>query len=274
MKRLLICVVVVFAGICHAMSQEWDLESSVFENAAEKQLFLGDPAPKDLLMALHAAEHIETASLDKLIEKLDKRSQKKEYTEWFLEEVFYKAHQYVLKTYIKHSSFNEALTTGAYDCVSGSAIYGLLLDRYGFDFEVIETDYHVFLLVHVEDGKTYVFESTEPRAGFIKDQEAVAEYISFFNHQVVRGKTKQLAELGSVMAQFTEYNTIYTSISLRELAGLQYYNDAVHHFNEGDVAMAYKQLAKAKSLYPSDRVVSLYDYMAAVREGDKKLAGR
>ncbi|QDH77776.1 hypothetical protein FKX85_01435 [Echinicola soli] len=274
MKRLMFCVVVLFVGICHAMSQGWDLESSVFENSAEEQLFLDDPAPMDLLMALHASENVETAQLDRLIEKLDKRSKKKAYTEWFLGEVFYKAHQYVLKEYVKHSSFNDALETGVYDCVSGSAIYGLLLDRYGFEYEVIETDYHVFLLIKGEGDKTYVFESTEPRAGFIKDQEAVKQYISVFNAAVANGKAKQLAELGSVASQFTEENTIYASISLRELAGLQYYNDAVHHFNEGDIEMTYKQLAKARTIYPSERVTSLYEYIAAVQEEGKKLAGR
>ncbi|GGF21153.1 hypothetical protein GCM10011339_06420 [Echinicola rosea] len=256
------------------MSQGWDLESSVFENSREEQLFLNDPEPMDLLVALHASGEVETAQFDKVVKKLDKRSNRKDHTEWFLGEIFYKTHQYLLKEYVKHSSFNDALKTGLYDCVSGSAIYGLLLDRYGFDYEVIETDYHVFILIHGVNDKTYVFESTEPRAGFIKDQEAVAQYISVFDAAVVRGKAKQLAELGSVVSQFTEENTIYASISLRELAGLQYYNDAVHHFNNGDLLMTYKQLAKARAIYPSDRVTSLYEYISAVQDEGKKLAGR
>ncbi|AWW30071.1 hypothetical protein DN752_08000 [Echinicola strongylocentroti] len=256
------------------MSQGWDFDSSMFENTTEQRLFLDDPAPMDLLMALHASTDVKTGQLDKLIGKLDKRSKRKAYKEWFLSEVFYKAHQYVLKEYVKHSSFNEALTTGSYDCVSGSAIYGLLLDRYGFEYEVIETDYHVFLLIHGEGDRRYIYESTEPRAGFIKDQEAVNQYISVFNTEVINGKVDQLAELGSVTSQFSEESTIYASISLRELAGLQYYNDAVHHFNDGDKEMTYRQLAKAKAIYPSERVLSLYEYIAAIQEEEKKLARR
>jgi hypothetical protein len=42
-----------------------------------------------------------------------------------------------------------------------------------------------------------------------------------------------------------------------ELAGLQYYNDAITHFNQQAFGVAVNQLTKAFVLYPSERIDAL-----------------
>ncbi len=56
------------------------------------------------------------------------------------------------------------LKEGRYDCVSGSAALGLLLERYGYSFDIVETDYHVFIVVHLGLQKA-ILESTLPIGG-------------------------------------------------------------------------------------------------------------
>ncbi len=258
--------------VSHGMSQEWDEEKSVFENLKEQSYLMSSSEPIQLFQALHAEEDLNTERFDKLLNKLDTKAKRKNYTEWFLGEVFYKAHQYLLKNYTKHSSFNQLIESGDYDCVSGSALYALLLERYGFSYDIIETDFHVFVLVNDQD-KTYVLESTEPRAGFIKDQKEVKAYIASFKPRV-SPKRNIMSELAGLSDASEKGKTIYSSISLRELAGLQYYNDAIHHFNQGKADTAEKQLIKAKQIYPSERIMAFYEYLSESNNSDKNLAGR
>ncbi|WP_200974344.1 hypothetical protein [Echinicola sp. 20G] len=273
MKRALIILIALVLVIYQGMSQDWSEDQSVFESDAEKELLLSQAQPIHLLKALHAKDEVDMKQFEKLTEKLDKRADKKHFVEWFVGEIFYKSHQYVLKNYNRHSTFNETLENGSYDCVSGSAVLGLLLDRYGFDYEIIETDFHVFVLVHDND-KTYVLESTEPRSGFIKDQDEVKDYIAAFVPRKQNQSKRDRSELAGLSDGAGEENTIYSSISLKELAGLQYYNDAVLHFNEGQQETALKQLKKAKGIYPSERVNAFDHYLSQLESENKKLARR
>lgn len=261
--------------VCHGLSQVEGTNWTVFENEKEKVLLGAEREPLDLFMALHATPNMERAAYDKLVAKLDKLSKRKHFEEWFLEEVFYKAHQYVLKEYRKHSTFNETMVTGDYDCVSGSALYGLLMQRYGFKYEVIETDFHVFVLVHSSDGKTYVLESTEPQSGFIKDKQAVDDYIASFQPSKSKGTRKGHAELAGLRTDDQDDGReIYSSITLTQLAGLHNYNDAIHHFNEGKRGLALKQLIKARAMYASERIEGLYSYLSSVEADMQELARR
>ncbi len=267
-----ILLFLVFPG----RSQNGDgvINSSIFENASEQALFYqGIENPFQLLQALHATENTSLKGFHKLVKKLDKRAKNKEHTKWFLEEVFYKAHKILLREYKKHSVFNDLLNKGFYDCVSGSAIYAILLDRYGFDYKIIETDFHVFVLVQ-KDGENFIFESTEPRSGFIHESARVKNYLSAFVPTNSQQQNDKKPSLGSLAQQPGESNTIFKAISLIELAGLQYYNDAILHFNENALEVSQKQLAKAEKIYPSDRIIALRELLGQMNNDVQELARR
>lgn len=275
MKLVLTILSVLLLVVPRGMTQEWgyDLDLSVFESEKEKELFLQDNTNVfHLFRAVHADEEGDMKAYEKLLNQLDKRSKNKDHQEWFLEQVFYKTHKILLKDYKKHSTFNDLLEKGMYDCVSASAMYALLLERFGFEYELIETDYHVFLIVKA-GGKSYIFESTEPRGGFIKDQEMVKDYIlSFLPEESYTSKPDQ--SLGGLSAHKGQKNTIYKSITLLELAGLQYYNDAIHHFNENALEVSRNQLVKAKLLYPAGRIEAFEELVVKMGDSQKELARR
>ncbi|WP_332914370.1 hypothetical protein [Algoriphagus boritolerans] len=52
-------------------------------------------------------------------------------------------------------------------------------------------------------------------------------------------------------------NSIFRKVDLKQLAGLQYYNDAIVYFNSQAFGQAVDQLSKAYLLYPSDRILGL-----------------
>jgi tetratricopeptide (TPR) repeat protein len=186
---------------------------------------------------------------------LDAKASKKLDSLSLLRVIFQKTHQRLLKNYTQHSSFTDLLENGAYDCVSGSAALGLLLDRYGYSYEVVETDYHVFIQVYL-DGKTLILESTLPVGGMITAPSAVSDYLAAYLNEgksVARNINEGLA--GTKVD--TSDNTIFRRVNLSELAGLQHYNEAIVHFNQQEYRQAIDLLSKALALYPSERIEGL-----------------
>jgi hypothetical protein len=169
--------------------------------------------------------------------------------------IFQKTHQRLFKNYRQHSTFSNMLDQGDYDCVSGSAALGLLLDRYGYSFDVIETDYHVFIQVYL-DGKTLVLESTLPVGGLITSPSAVSNYLTAYLSEgapIARNISEGLAGTKVI----TEDNTIFRKVNLTQLSGLQHYNEAIVHFNKQNYKQAIDLLTKAYARYPSERIEGL-----------------
>ena len=214
--------------------------------------------PASIFLFLEETERIPSSTNWEALQlELDAKASKKMDSLSLLRIIFQKTHQRLLKDYTQHSSFADLLESGAYDCVSGSAALGLLLDRYGYAYEVVETDYHVFIQVYL-DGKTIILESTLPVGGMITAPSAVNNYLGAYLHEgkpVARNINEGLA--GAKVD--TSDNTIFRKVNLSELAGLQHYNEAIVHFNQQEYRQAIDLLSKALVLYPSERIEGLKD---------------
>lgn len=187
--------------------------------------------------------------------ELDEKAAKKMDSLALLRVIFQKTHQRLLKNYRQHSTFSNLLDQGSYDCVSGSAALGLLLERYGYSFDVIETDYHVFIQVYLA-GKTLILESTVPVGGMITSTSAVRNYLAAYLNEGVSAARDISEGLAGAKVDFTD-NTIFRKVSLHELAGLQHYNEAIVHFNTQNYKQAIDLLSKAYTYYPSERIEGL-----------------
>lgn len=210
-----------------------------------------------LFRAVHADESLETKKWDELVSLLDKKFEKKGKSENFIRTIFEKSHQSLFKSYEKHATFNQMLNDGRFDCVSGTATLGMLLDRYGFQYNIIETDYHVFLVVNHEE-KPILLESTLRVGGMITSPSEVEKYIQAYLPEEKGNYLNLNQRIGSPDILDSE-KTIFRKVSLSQLAGLQYYNDAIMHFNEQAYRVAESQLEKAHNLYDSDRIEGLKD---------------
>lgn len=169
--------------------------------------------------------------------------------------IFQKTHQRLLKNYRQHSTFSNLLEKGSYDCVSGSAALGLLLERYGYSFDVVETDYHVFIQVYLA-GKTLILESTVQVGGMITSSSEVNKYLAAYLTEGVPAARDISEGLAGTKVDFSD-NTIFRKVSLNELAGLQHYNEAIVHFNTQNYKQAINLLSKAYTYYPSERIEGL-----------------
>lgn len=162
-----------------------------------------------------------------------------------LKKVFFQVHKEYLKEYVPYQSFQDLFETGTYGCLTGTALYAFLLEELGFEYEIIETNYHMFLLVK-SDGHQYLIESTDPINGFVYKKDEIESRIKA---AVKQNKTKAGHEGFSF--------DIYKSISYVELIGLQYYNTAVNAYNSGNLALALYSLNEASRFDRSQRIKEL-----------------
>ncbi|TVP46840.1 MAG: hypothetical protein EA341_13315 [Mongoliibacter sp.] len=237
-------------------------EISIYENDVEKELLTRyQDDPFHLLQSLYPNENMESASWDNLIKKLKKRNKKSKSAndKRFLEDIYLSTHQLMLNKYEEHAYFSKTLREGVYDCVTGTGLYALLLEEFDFKYQIIETDAHVYIKGQL-GNKPFILESTYPINGLIIGKEDVQAF-----EQKVIGSIKSNPEKPLYLGKIDEINTTggtFTIIGLRELAGLQYYNDAIKKFYEEDYTGTYTQLLKAEFLYPSERIVKLKQKMS------------
>lgn len=234
-----------------------DLEKLVFESEAEQTIWKTKPAdPYSYFTALDAQSLSKDTKWIELLSELEGKASKKPDQLSLVRTIFQKSHQRLFKKYEQHSSFNTMLNEGKYDCVSGSAVLGILLEKFGFTYDIIETDYHVFIQVIVE-GKPVILESTLPIGGMITAPSEVEKYLGSYLPKNQKAQVSFNQRLAGTQSSPMVENSIFRKVKLIELAGLQYYNDAIVHFNNQEFGQAVHQLSKAYLLYPSDRIEGL-----------------
>ncbi|OOG78849.1 hypothetical protein [Algoriphagus sp. A40] len=258
MKKVLFTLLLLtgLAQVAKPQNELLEHENLTFDSELEMNIWkTGNEDPFQLFRAVQADQTSPEDAWASLVEDLDSKASKKGDELNFLRQIFQKTHQKLLKKYELHSSFNSMLSEGKFDCVSGSAALGLLLERYEYSFDIVETDFHVFIVVNLE-GKKVVLESTLPVGGMITMPSEVQNYLDAYRPEA-NSKLKVLNQ--GLAGQHIDYsdNAIFRIVNLKQLAGLQYYNDAIVHFNTQAFGQAVDQLSKAYLLYPSDRILGL-----------------
>jgi hypothetical protein len=258
MKKILLTCMILAGLAQEVLSQEALISHEVLTFASETERELwnsGNTNPMALFQAVEPKSGLSNNVWESLAHELDQKVSQKGASLAFLRILFQKTHQKLLKKYKQHSTFNSMLSEGKYDCVSGSAAIGLLLQRYGYTFEIVETDYHVFIVVNL-DGKNIVLESTLPVGGMITTPSEVEKYLDSYKPTEFASLKSLNQGLAGPDIDYSD-NSIFRKVNLRQLAGLQYYNDAIVHFNSQAFGQAVEQLSKAYLLYTSERILGL-----------------
>lgn len=161
--------------------------------------------------------------------------------------LFNKTRQEFLRRYTPYATFGETLNKGKYNCLTGTALYALLLDHFKIDYTIIETNYHIFLLAETDDGQI-LFEATDPIDGFVTDAKQIAVRIE----QYKKNMPQRVTADGKRYYTFT--TEMYQSVSLPELRGLLHYNASTDAYNNQDFRSAIDHLDRALDLYTSSRI--------------------
>jgi hypothetical protein len=186
-----------------------------------------------------------SSDFHRFMEKLEGKKSKLNDSE-FLRHVFSKTHKKFLKEYEGDADFRHLSENGAYNCLTGTALYAIILKHFGYDFKIIETNYHIFLVVNIKSGKI-LFEATDPVHGFLTDATAIQRRVARYR------ENRPVATDAS--GNFYHYSfSLFNEVNLDQMAGLLHYNEAVEAFNAQQVAYAIHHLDKAIKVYHSPRI--------------------
>lgn len=192
---------------------------------------------------------------ERLIEKLEKVQSRRKTDYAFLKAIFYKTHSSLLMEYDRLATMDQTLAKGEFGCLTGTAIYALVLEHFGYDYRIIELPNHVFIHLTL-NNKSYVFESTLPLGGFMKTSVEMEQLLKqpWLNNR----RISQLTTVGNWFGDFKELPNEYTTINLQQLAGLQYFNESAKYYLSKDYVNAMEMVLKAYELYPSERSKKTY----------------
>lgn len=189
-------------------------------------------------------------TFDGIVSKLERIRKKKKSDIKFLRSIFYRVHTNSLIKYKEQATMDETLRNGRFGCLTGTALYALILEHFGYDYEIIELPNHVFLKVNTEN-KSIILESTLPNDGFItfsKELNRVMEQEGFDPRNI-----RTLSTVGDDSVD--EWNLVegHNKITIKQLAGLQYFNESVRFYVQKDYLKSMDMIKEAYRLYPSKR---------------------
>jgi len=186
------------------------------------------------------------SSFDLFLKKLEKKQTSIKKEKDFVRFIFSKTHQEYLKEYQPYASFNDLFGNGAYNCLTGTILYSVILNHFAIPFEVIETNYHIFITVETKQGKI-LLEATDPLNGFVDTASDIEKRIVAYKQHAVKASNSKLA--------YYQFNfDLFNKVSMEELHGLLYYNKAVDSFNHQQLVESIQFLEKANELYSSSRI--------------------
>lgn len=236
-------------GIAFAPCQQTEGQSLTYCSPFEETAFtqVASPAQTTLLALLLSGDPAVNETVMQPIQQCiahfcdSIRHEKSKSDRKFLQLVFKQVQAKFFGRYEKYAHFRQLFSDSVYNCLSGTALYGLVLQQLGYQFEVHETAFHTYLIVHA--GKQYfLMDATDAQNGFAGFTYQIQEREKFY----WENEKQQFQPL---------YNRV---ITFEELIGLQYYNEAIRAYNRQNFEASHQFLGKAARLYArSERIQSL-----------------
>ncbi len=236
-----------------------DLASLDFKSPFEEKVFsnLEEAQDLDLLMAISdGMTEAKVKAITTYISDFKKALEKKKFgsknEEKKLKILFDLTHDRFFDQYIEVSNFYEIFRTREYNCVSATALYALILKSYGIPYQIKETPTHVYAVAYPYT-KNILLESTAPQSGYFspsqKDIERAVEAL-------VESKYIKQSEVDRQGITQVYNNFFYSkdNIDIRQLAGLQYYNETLQHLEKEQYKAALNAVRKSALLYPSEKI--------------------
>jgi hypothetical protein len=164
----------------------------------------------------------------------------------FLRLIFTRTHKTYFKKFVEFAPFNAIFEDGSYQCLTATALYALILNHFHISHDVIETNYHIFLVARTKQGDV-LLESTDFLNGFVEDESSI-------NQKIERYKRNTLTATNSTSVYYKYSFELFNHVDLDGLLGLLHYNQAVASFNQSKMESAVNHLTRANEFYSSPRI--------------------
>lgn len=203
----------------------------------------------------------ETSDVSDFITKLEQNESQKNSLK-FCRTLYNKTRREFFRQYEQYATFRETLIKGKYNCLTGTVLYALLLDHFDIDYSIVETNYHIFLLVSTDEGNV-LFEATDPLNGFVSDPDEIEDRIQSY-------KQNLLLPIEGDKKEYYEYEVnLYKQVDLRQMSGLLHFNLSIQAYNQKNFRKAIQHLDKALDFYNSTRITEFSSILLlALRESD------
>ncbi len=251
-------VLLLITGLASAQDKS-SLESISFKSPFEEKVFrnLDEASHLDLLLAISdGVDEARVKAIDTYISDFRQLLEKKKFSskneEKKLKILFDQTHERFFEKYIGVSNFDEIFRTSEYNCVSATALYALILKGYGIPYQIKETPTHVYTVAYPYT-KSIVLESTAPQSGYYspgtKDIEQAVT-------SLVQSKYIKQSEVDKqgVLQVYNDFFYSKDNIDIRQLAGLQYYNEMIEYLQNEAYKPALNAARKSAMLYPSEKI--------------------
>lgn len=237
-------------------AQQVKLKQLTFKSAFEKEVFTNHStaSPLELFLAISPEMTSDKVlSINREIKsfvdqlKLKKFESKKEHKK--IKTLFDQTHASFLTKYEDVVNFGEIFNNKSFNCVSGSALYALILNDFKIPYVIKESPTHIYVVVN-PNGSHIVLESTLPNVGFIDQSD---HYIKNVLDQLIELKLLTQDEVDRVgyRSMYNNYFFSEDTISIRALASIQYSNEAISYIEEDNNEKAIESIFKAQFLYES-----------------------
>lgn len=188
------------------------------------------------------------ASFTRYLAQLEAKKSKMPSEQDFVRYVFYSTHKKYLKRFTPQTSFASVFENGNYNCLTGTILYSLILSEFNIRHQVIETNYHIFVLVNSTEGELLI-EATDPQNGFVTGDTEITDRIERYKASLpLRNNNHE--DLNYYHFSFDLYNPVTPD----ELTGLLYYNLAIEAYNKQNIQQAVSYLGEAIARYSSPRI--------------------
>jgi len=201
----------------------------------------------------NSSKEIIQKDMNGFIQVLQEKKNKAKSEVRFLRSLVNLSHSKFLKHYQAYSQFNQVFETRTYDCLSGTAFFSVVLNQLGFSYKIIETNYHIFLLVSTEQGEV-LLETTDRLAGLKTSAKEINQTLDLY-------KQNRLSASASEANYYLYQSQLFREVDAIQLGGLLYFNQAVVAYNEQNWSLCAKKLAKARNVYNNPRVEELSEIL-------------
>lgn len=263
MRKLLIISLLIFSVI-RAYSNGLDtlvyFNELTFNSLNEKKILTGYFQSSKLTYELFLPVNDSTSKniecnrdmLNELIIELKERNVSGLKPKKQIKIIYNKVHDKLLKKYDIKSLYSDIYNTGNFNCLSASILYSLIFEEFNIPYRIKLSNHHVFLLSY-PNTYSIVVETTNPMVGYQAiNQNFKAKYIGYLKDS----KLISLSEYNSKNTDdlFNEYYFKEKNVTLVELVGVQYYNDAIIKMENQNYEAAFHQLEKAYLFYSAEEV--------------------
>ena len=266
MRKVIIAIILCIGFIYHSLQASSSdslirYNDLVFKNELEKTSFSNYTIEKDsvdcidLLLTSYNIDNIQLSTLahqrinDCVMDLRKNIVNKSEVKK--IKFIYDYVHKNFLKVYKLKNSFSEIFENGSYNCVSASALYAIVFSKLGIKYQINETPQHIYLVANSHSEKV-IIETTNPEKGYYQFNNA---FIEKYLKNLIDSKLITREEYDNTKAQdlFNKYYFSSTTISLLELAGLQYTNYCIYETEDKDYEHCFDNAKKAYYLYPCER---------------------